>query len=150
MNARDHALAVFKAGVAAVPVVGGPVASLIGDYMPASTERLAQEAIERLSVQLEELGDRVDAAGVNKEDFAELFKSCYLVMIRTHHERKRNAVINILTNILLRENDRERLDYMDLDHYVRCLDNLSTGAIEVLAQSLKIAKQKFRAKGAGP
>jgi hypothetical protein len=36
----DHVLAVFKAGLNAVPVVvGGSVASLIGDYEPTSTQK---------------------------------------------------------------------------------------------------------------
>jgi hypothetical protein len=42
-TAGDHALAVIKAGLNAVPVVGGSIASLIGDYIPTAT----QKTIER-------------------------------------------------------------------------------------------------------
>jgi len=91
---RDHILAVCKAGISAVPVVGGPIASLIGDYIPTATQKIVRESIDMLGKRLEELGDRVDAEYVNKDEFAELFKSCYLILIRTHQEEKRRCPIH--------------------------------------------------------
>jgi hypothetical protein len=37
-SARDHALTLKKAGPNLIPVVGGALASLIGDYVPTSTQ----------------------------------------------------------------------------------------------------------------
>ncbi|TWT74670.1 hypothetical protein Pla123a_34940 [Posidoniimonas polymericola] len=38
-NSGDHTLAILKAGIAGIPLVGGSIASLIGDYIPTATER---------------------------------------------------------------------------------------------------------------
>src|SRR5580658_6466292 len=83
---KDHALAVIKAGINLIPVVGGPIASLIGDYVPTSTQAVIERSTELLAQKLDALKDRIDVEAVNKDDFSELFKSCYLVIVRTNRE----------------------------------------------------------------
>jgi hypothetical protein len=78
-SARDHALAVVKAGLNLIPVVGGALGSLVGDYVPSSTQAAVERTTELPGERLEALEGRVDVDAVNKEDFSELFKSCYLV-----------------------------------------------------------------------
>ena len=136
----DHALAIFKSGVAAIPIVGGSIASLIGDYIPESTLRSVEHTQELLKQRLVDLEDRIDPELVNKEEFAELFKSCYLTIVRTHQESKRRGAASLLSNILLKEGDAEKLSYTELDHFARCLDALSIGAIEVLGHVVALAK----------
>lgn len=138
----EHALAILKAGLNAVPVVGGPLASLVGDYIPTATQRNVEKAVSTLQTQLEALGKRVDVEAVNREEFAELFKSAYLIIIRSHHEARLHAAISLISNILLREGDPEKLSYTELDHFARCLDQLSVGAIQVLAQAVSIAERQ--------
>jgi hypothetical protein len=106
-SASDHALAVIKAGLNAVPYVGGPIASLIGDYVPTSTQRAAERTIELLAEKLTAMEGRIDVEQVNKEEFAELFKSCYLVVMRSHREEKLRAVAALMANLLLRPGDRK-------------------------------------------
>jgi len=132
MKASDHALIVIKAGLNAVPVVGGSIASLIGDYVPLSTQRSIERATELLSQRIGSLEGRIDTDTINKDEFSELFKSCYLIVVRTTHETKLRAAAAILANILLKQGDQDRLSYTELDHFVRCLDGLSIGAITVL------------------
>jgi hypothetical protein len=138
-SAGDHALAVIKAGLNAVPVVGGSIASLIADYVPSSTQRNTEKTIELLAQKLISLEGRIDVEAIDKEDFAELFKSCYLVIIRSHREEKLRAAAALLANLLLRPGDPGKVPYEELDHLVRCLDALSTGAISVLGASHRIA-----------
>ncbi len=137
----DHALAVVKAAVSAIPGVGGSLASLIGDYIPSSTERSIERTLEMLQERLERLEERVDTEGLNKDEFSELFKSCYLIIVRTHQESKLRAAANLITNILLKPGDPVKLSYTVLDHFVRCLDALSIGAIETLGKALSIAER---------
>jgi hypothetical protein len=137
----DHALAIMKAGVSAVPYVGGAIASLIGDYVSSVTHRSVQLALEILKHKLEQLADRIDANTVNKDEFAELFKSCYLSIVRTQQKEKLNAAANLLANILLREGDPDKLTYTELDHFARCLESLSIGAIEALGHAVDIARK---------
>jgi hypothetical protein len=131
-SAKDHALAIIKAGINLVPIVGGPIASLIGDYVPTSTQAAIEHSTELLAQKLDTLKDRIDVEALNKDDFSELFKSCYLVIARTNREEKLQAAAAILANLLLRPDDPKKSSYEELDHLIRCIDALSIGAIAVL------------------
>lgn len=138
-SASDHALALIKAGMNAVPIVGGPIASLIGDYLPMSTQRNIEKTVSFLGEKLNILEGRIDVELVDKDDFSELFKSCYLIVLRSHREEKLRAAANLLANMLLRPGDPSKASYEELDHLVRCLDGLSSGAISVLGAARHIA-----------
>jgi hypothetical protein len=135
---KDHVIAVIKAGLNAVPVVGGSIASLIADYVPTSTEHSIEEAMKLLAEKLASLEGRIDVEAVNKEDFSELFKSCYLVIVRSNRQEKLHAAASLMANLLLRSNDPKKSSYEELDHFVRCLDALSIGAILVLGAAHRI------------
>jgi hypothetical protein len=139
MQPKDHALAVVKAALNLIPVFGGTLGSLIGDYVPSSTQERIDRAVEMLGEKLTSLQARLDIDAVNKEDFAELFKSCYLVIVRTHREEKMRAATSILANLLLRPGDADKAPYEELDHLIRCVDALSIGAISVLGAARRIA-----------
>ena len=136
----EHALAILKAGINAVPLVGGAIASLIGDYIPTATQQTIEKTLKDVSERVEALGNRIDPSAVNKDEFAELFKTTYLVIMRTHNEAKLKGAANLIVNILLRPGDAEKLSYTELDHYARCLDQLSAGAIQVLAHAVALAE----------
>ena len=137
--ASEHLLALAKAGLNAVPVVGGSIASLIGDYIPTATQRNVEKTLETLRAEVEALGNRVDVEAVNREEFAEIFKSAYLVAVRTHNEAKLRAAVKLVANVLLRDGDLAKLSYTEVDHYARCLDLLSSGGIQALAHAVRIA-----------
>jgi hypothetical protein len=140
MKAPDHALAITKAALNLVPGVGGAIASLIGDYVPMSTQRSIERGVILLGERLQSLEDRIDPEVVNKDEFAELFKSCYLVIVRTHQEEKLQAATAILANLMLRHGDPEKASYEELDHLIRCVDTLSIGAIAFLGMVRKLTK----------
>jgi len=138
----EHGLIWIKAAVSAVPGVGGPIASLIGDYVPTHTERAVEEATRLLTDRLSEIEERIDPETVNKDEFAELFKSCYLVVVRTHQEEKLRGAANLLANALLRPGDGAKLEYTELDHFVRCLDAISIGGIRVLGVLYNLVQER--------
>ena len=141
----EHALAIIKAGISAVPIVGGSISSLIGDYIPTATQKSIDFAIHDLRTKLESIVDRIDAETINKDHFAEIFKSSYLIIVRTHQEKKIKAATALIANIFLKEGDPEKLNFTELDHFTRCLDSLSIGAIEVIANvSNYIAKKHYK------
>jgi hypothetical protein len=133
MKNSDHALALLKAATNLVPYVGGAIASLIADYVPSSTQRSIDHGMRLLSERLKNAEDRIDPDAINKDEFSELFKSCYLIFVRTHQEEKIRAASALLTNLMLRPGDPEKISYEELDHLVRCVDSLSIGAITFLA-----------------
>jgi hypothetical protein len=140
MKPTDHALAAIKAGLNLVPVVGGAVASLIGDYIPMSTQRGIEAALQDLQDRLVRLETRIDPGTVNREQFAETFKSSYLVIIRTHDERRRRAAVSGITNLLLREDDPAKLPFTELDHFIRALETLSAGALDVVHEAVAMGR----------
>lgn len=130
-RALDHALSVAKAGIEAIPLVGGPIASLLGDYLPNATERNLKRGMALFEEKLRAIERRVDEQ-VDPDEFAELFKSCFLIWQRAHSEAKLRGASNVLAHLLLRREDPQKVPYSELDHYVHALESLSTGAIEVL------------------
>jgi hypothetical protein len=137
----DHALIDIKGALNLVPVVGGVLSSLIGDYVPLSTQRSIEKATLLLRNRLEKLQDRIDIEAVNKDEFADLLKSSYLAIVRTTNEKKLRAAGAILANLHLRPGDSDKLPYTELDHFVRCLDHLSIGAIAVLGVVYDLGKK---------
>ena len=142
LPASHHALAVIKAVLNAIPTVGGPLASLVGDYIPTSTQKNIDKALTQLQAQLSALGERVSTDTVNREEFSELFKTAYLIIIRSHHEIRSSAAVRLIANVLLRPGDTDKLSYTELDHFARCLDQLSLGALQVLAQAVAVAQKQ--------
>jgi len=138
----EHALAIVKAGLAAVPVVGGSISSLVGDYVPTHTQNAIEQAVENLAERLRTLEqqNRVDPDAVNRDEFAELFKSCYLTIVRTHQDEKLRASAALIANLFLKDDDPEKLPYTEADHFVRCVEQLSIGAISVIDQAVELAK----------
>lgn len=143
-SAREVALSLVKAGLSLHSPLGGALASLLGDVVQAHTEHAQAHAMELLDERLTTLESRIDLSAVDRDELAELFKSCYLVILRTHHEQKLRAATSLLANLLLRMDDPERLSYNELDHFVRCLDGLSVGAIEALGSAFRMASQQAR------
>jgi hypothetical protein len=142
MTPTDHALAIAKAGLNAVPVVGGPLASLIGDYVPMSRQRALEKAVDLFSAKVVEIGNRIKPDAVNKEDFAELFGQFQALAKKTNREEKLRAAANILAGALLPPGDRISTPFDELDHLMHCVDALSSPAISVLGASIQIVRQR--------
>ncbi len=141
---EEHLTAFVKAALQFFPLVGAPVSSLIGDYVDGHTQRSINEAVDVFHQRITELGDRVDSEFVLRDEVVEVFKSCYLTIIRTHNHDKLRAAANIVANALLKERDPDKLGYTELDHFTRCIENLSTGAIEVLSVCVRVARKEAR------
>ncbi|MCK4639886.1 MAG: hypothetical protein KAU06_00985 [Candidatus Marinimicrobia bacterium] len=128
----EHALAIIKAGISAVPVVGGPIASLIGDYVPTATQQSIEGMIAYLVEYLERLRDRIDTVVISKDEFTDHFKSAYLCVVRTTRGEKIRAASAVIANALLKPGDPDKFSYSELDHLARAVDELSVGVIHVL------------------
>ena len=130
-SVTDHILSTIKAALSSLPFTGG-IASLIADYVPSSTEKSIRKAISALRKRLDQLGERVDVAAVDPDEFSDAVKSFLLLTQRTSREEKLRGAGNLLANLLLTNDDPERLTYTEADHFWRCLDALSIGAIRLL------------------
>lgn len=140
-NIDDHALAVVKAAFNTIPLIGSSIASLIDDYVPSAAAK-AQEAlnvhfIKRMTELQGCVTDKVD-----KSQFAELWNSARMMALRTNREEKLLAAAAILANHFLIETDSRKLQYSALDHFIRALDGLSSGAIAVLCIARKVTSME--------
>jgi len=137
----DHIKIWAISAIAGIPYIGGSITNLINEYFPSWRLKSLDKTLELLEHKLKALADRIDPDVVNKDEFAELFYSCLQISLRTHQILKLNAATSLITNILLKEGDTEKLSYTELDHFARCLESLSIGAIKTLGHSVDIAKQ---------
>lgn len=141
LDRLDIALIPLKAALNAVPIIGGPLASLISDCMAQLQQQSMKKAAEFLKHKVAELEGRIDTKAVNKEDFAELFGKYAVLTATTIRKAKLCAASNILANALLPPSDPNKSPFDELDHLMHCVNALSSGAIALLGASIQIADQ---------
>lgn len=129
----DHVINSIKAICATIPG-GGGIATLIDDYIPKSTEKALYVFVSELKDRLEKLESRVEIGAVNEDEFAELFKSCYVGVIKTTQQKKIKVFAAMFANTMLKEGDPDKASYSELDHFVRAMDSLSIGALRVMTE----------------
>jgi hypothetical protein len=131
----DHLTTLVKVAAAFNPITSAIVTG-ISEYVPSAHDRAVKKAAEALRDRLDFLGDRLEQEYVKADQFADLFKNWYFVCLRTQHEDKLRGAANILANALLREGDGEKRPYEELDHFTRCIESLSVGALRVLGYAI--------------
>lgn len=136
----DRLVAFFGKWLANQTTAGSLVMAAIEEFMPKAHDRAMSTAADELARRLEVLENRIDDYYVRTDEFAELFKNYCAVIQRAQREEKLRAAANILGNALLKKDDPEKLDYEELDHFIRCLESLSLGALHVLAKAIEYAK----------
>jgi len=91
----------IKALTSAVPILGGPILTIIGDIQSIRKEKRFFEFINGLREDLHNFSDRVNAEFVSKEDFLDIFEQTARKIVMTRQEAKRTAFRHILSNAIL-------------------------------------------------
>lgn len=133
---RESALILFKAALSAEPV-SGTIIQAIDGFRAAAREKLS-EAFQR---RVRDLEARLDPGHVTSSEFAELFVASLSLAERTQQREKLYAAANILANSLLADGDSDKRPFEELDHFMRCVDGASVGALHVLAAAFPIARE---------
>ena len=129
----EHFVNSIKAILAGIPLPGaGTVATLIDDYIPRSSEIALERFLHELDERVKKLEDRINVVTMDKDDFAELFKSCYVGVIKTTQQEKVKIFAALFVNMMLKEDDPDKALYSELDHFARAMDSLSIGALHVM------------------
>lgn len=126
----DAAHAIVKAGLSALPVVGGPAVELFQHLIQPPLERRRQEwmaAVGEKLQELEEHGVNVEELGQNDE-FISAVMHASQIAIRTHQQEKREALRNALFNIASGQSPGEALEHMFFDW----IDSLSLLHLQIL------------------
>ena len=90
-----------KALISAVPTLGGPISTIIGDIQSIRKEKRFLEFINGLREDLHNFSDCVNAEFVSKEDFLDIFEQTARKIVMTRQEAKRTAFRHILSNAIL-------------------------------------------------
>jgi hypothetical protein len=103
-TAADDLHAVFRAGIGAIPLVGGPVLELLGRFFSSPLERRRESWLEGVHATIVDLQARgADMTALkDDDDFCNLVLDATGAAMRTHREEKRRALRNAIMNAGLR------------------------------------------------
>jgi hypothetical protein len=116
----DVAHTIVRAGLSAVPVVGGPAAELFSAIIVPPLTKRRDEWVESIANELRELeneGFRIDNLSRN-ETFVTIVMHATQIAIRNHQQEKlhalRNAVVNTALDIGIDDDSKQTfLEYVD-------------------------------------
>lgn len=126
----DAAHALVKAGLSAIPVVGGPAVELFQHLVQPPLDRRRNEWMADVGEKLKELEDRgVDLAELaEREEFVSAVMHASQIALRTHRSEKREALRNAILNVALGQSPGEALEHMFFDW----VDSLSVLHLQIL------------------
>jgi hypothetical protein len=108
----------IKALVSAVPSLGGPISSIIGDIQSIRKQERFVEFVNGITNDLKNLSDHVNNDFVSKEDFLDIFEQTSRKIVMTRQKSKRDAFRNILSNSMLSKN----ITYDEVEEFIRLID----------------------------
>lgn len=126
----DAAHAIAKAGLSAIPVVGGPAVELFQYLIQPPLERRRTEWMASVGGKLQELEDRgIDLAELGqKDEFISAVMHASQIALRTHQDEKREALRNAVFNVAAGQSPGEALEHM----FFEWIDSLSVLHLQML------------------
>lgn len=132
--AVDHALTVALAGLQALPVIGGVIATFIDEYVPRQKRRRLTSFVQDLSARLRAEADRVDREFVRTEDFSDLLEDVLDAAQQRRNEEKHRYYASAVANSLT----PKRPDEVDREKMLEVLNALRTSHLRVIALYMTI------------
>lgn len=130
-SSRDTAHTLVRAGISAIPVLGGPAAELFNHVIQPPLEKRRVEwmnaVAERISRLEKENGLDIDSLKDNDEFISAVMYASTLA-IRTHNESKLNALRNAISNIAQGRAPDETLQQI----YLNLVDSLTELHLRIL------------------
>jgi hypothetical protein len=126
----DAVHAIAKAGLSAIPVVGGPAVELFQHLVQPPLERRRAAWMATVGEKLQELDSRgidIEELG-SKEEFISAVMHASQIALRTHQEEKREALCNAVFNVAAGQSPGEALEQM----FFEWIDSLSVLHIQIL------------------
>jgi hypothetical protein len=146
--------AVVRAGIGAVPLVGGAALELLARLFSSPLERRRESWFEEVHAAIADLQTRgVDVSALNDDDdFCNLVLDATAAAMRTHRDEKRQALHNAITNAGLRGTAGETKSRV----FLRLIDELDVHHLLLLqlladpAAFLKVRGVPFPGPGGDP
>jgi hypothetical protein len=128
----DVALAVVKAGVSAIPVVGGSVAELFGLVVTPSLDRRREEWMHSVADRLKGLEEKVNGFRIEdlskNEAFISTLTHASQAAIRSHQQEKLDALRNAVLNVAVGASPDENVQLM----FINLVDSLTPLHLRIL------------------
>ncbi len=118
-----------KALTSAVPILGGPISTVIGDIQTIRKEKRFIEFINGLQEDIRNLSDHVNAEFVSKEDFLDIFEQTARKIVITRQEAKRIAFRRILSNAILSSD----VSYEEVEEFISLMERFQEEHIFLLS-----------------
>lgn len=134
---RDHGKNVILAAISAIPVAGGPLSSLLSEYLPNWKMERILKFIEELRLEMQKFQDQINEEYVRSEDFAILFEETFLRVLRTNSTVKIAAYKAILVNACITTSIEE----IEKEYFLDLVNRLQE--IHLLVLSLFWNPEKF-------
>ena len=125
----EHSVNVLKALVSAIPIIGSPLSSLMGDYIPKVKEERLRTAVDELAKHVDCIKDRIDPARILTSEYAFVFEQSVRGIVNHASKEKRDAFRAILLNALTQAD----VPFPEQEYYLNLLETLSATHIKVLA-----------------
>jgi hypothetical protein len=133
-TAADHARSAIKAALNTMPVVGGPLSSLLEDYIPSSRAKRTEEFIIGLGERLEELQDQIHEERIKTDEFSYLITRGIENAQHDYQTEKLDAYRNLLVNALVLDD----LDPSVTEAYMSMVEDLTPAHIVVLSGAWQV------------
>lgn len=118
----------LKALTSAIPCLGSPLSSLMGDLQSMRKERRFLEFLEGIKKDLEGLEQHVNQDFIKGEDFLDIFEETSKKIVGTRQDEKREALRHVLTNSLLSSS----ISYDEVEEFLHLVDRLRVEHIFIL------------------
>lgn len=127
-SARDHALAVGMAVLSAVPVGGGPLATLISEYVPRQKQLRLVRFVEDLGARVRSEQERIDQEFVRTEEFQTMVEDVLDRVQRRRNEEKFRYWADLVAGVA----SMGRPPRADRERMVETLDRLRLSHLQLL------------------
>jgi hypothetical protein len=127
----DHARSIIVAGTQAIPIIGGPLASFLNDYLPNWKTQRIQLFLENLTEDFERTKKQVNAQAAKTEEFCLLYEIVLRKVGQISNKEKEK--LTAYRAILLNTTRPGAPDDMKRDHFLGLLDRLQEAHILLIS-----------------
>ena len=117
----DHIVNVVKAAISVIPIIGGPISSLVNDYIPNKKLKRLLDFTKQLSENIERFKDEIDEEFVKTDEFAYLFEQTYKLVLENYQKEKLDSLLALLVNSLRGQD----LKADTTEYYLKKIETLS-------------------------
>jgi len=146
----DTAHMLVRAGLSAIPIVGGPAVEIFGAIINSPLSKRREEWIESIVDELVKLQEKIEGFSMESlsqnEAFITIIMHATQIAIRNHQKEKLEALKNIVLNVAQGNSPDEDLQLMFLDY----IDTLTSWHIRFLQLFQDPRSYIAKEKGACP